>query len=394
MKNSPKFILNENKLLHICADIEYHGIKLDIEYVKRGYELGQQKIKQAKKDFEKDTGRPYKDSPKLFAEVFTERGEKFPKTEKGNPSFRSEVLVHMDSPTARLINNIRSAEKITNTYFKNFLKFKDRNGYIHPSMNQAGTKTGRFSYSHPNLQNLPKESSDDSALDVRRCFVVPDDSYFIYSFDFDQMEYKLLVDYLGVPGLVRLLNSGSDFHQVTADRTGVSRRQAKTLNFAMLYGVGFDELANMLGTSKRNALELKTKVYKEMPKLWDFIYEVRQKAKRRGYTFNRYNRIYKCRDGRFSYKHVNYIIQGSCADFVKEKMVDVHDYLKTSKAKSRMILQVHDQLDFYIHKKETYLIDIIKEIMEQYESISGIKMSVGVSKSERSLSTWDLHEGA
>ena len=381
---------NEMDLLKVCTEMEFEGVKLNEPYIFECSVKEQKLIEKAKENFEKDTGRAYKDSSKLFAEIFTERGEKFPLTEKGNPSFKGDFLDLTDTPTAKLINNIRFHEKRYGTYFRNFMYYADNDGFIHPSMNQGGTKTGRFSYSQPNLQNLPKEDDVELDTNIRRSFIPPD-GYTALSIDYDQQEFRLLLDYAGELRLIKEINEGADVHQATADLVRIPRKQAKTLNFALLYGVGISKLAKMLKVTESQARDMKTQYFLKLPKVKRFLYEVRKRAERRGYTFNWNGRLYWCRDYRFSYKHCNYIIQGGGADIIKKAMVEIQGLLKPYK--TRMVIQVHDELWFYLAPGEEHLVSKIKEVMAGiYKPFNGLRLTVSEASSDKSFSYWDLNE--
>jgi DNA polymerase-1 len=170
-----EFAAKEMALTPVCADIEYNGVKVDMNYIDVAIAHEEENIFKAEKEFEKvANGWVFKDSNKWLAEVFDDMGLDYPKTEKGNPSFNSEALEKLKHPIAQAILKIRHHEKYLGTYYSSFKYFADENDMIHPSMNQAGTATGRFSYSEPNLQNVPKEDDPEyekAKFNVRRCFI-------------------------------------------------------------------------------------------------------------------------------------------------------------------------------------------------------------------------------
>lgn len=390
MQDLRNLVNNEMELLKLCAKMEYEGVLLDREYVNKSYEYEERKIEEAKQDFEKDTGRTYRDSSKLFAEIFTERGERFPRTEKGNPSFRGDFLERCTSPTASLIHRIRYHEKRANTYFKNFLYYMDNADYIHPSMNQAGTVTGRFSYSNPNLQNVPKEDDPENATNpsnIRRSFICPP-KFKLLSIDYDQQEYRLMLDYAGEKKLISKVMQGADVHQATADLLKVSRKQAKTLNFMILYGGGIDKLSAALGCGRVEATRIRNEYFQKLPNVASLLKRVKQKGEDVGFIRNKFGRIYWCPDLRYSYKLPNHLIQGAGADVIKFAMVQMQPLLRYRK--SRLVLQVHDELLFYLSDEEEHLVDELRAVMESiYKPFNGMKLTTSASISKHSWSHWD-----
>jgi DNA polymerase-1 len=382
---------NEQKLTKVFFDMETRGILVDPTYIKRALQHEHQKITEAKESFKKDTGRPYKDSSKLFAEVFTARGESFPSTPKGNPSFKSEVLGSIRSPLANIIQAVREHEKRAGTYYSSFLYHMDSNRRIHAVVNQAGTTTGRLSYRDPNLQNVPKEDDEEDAQKefvVRGSFVPTEDHHFV-SFDYDQMEYKLMLDYSGEMGLIRQVLEGEDLHQATANMVGTTRKYAKTLNFAILYGAGPAKIAVMLGISVKEAQELVAKYFGKLPKVSSLIKRVRATGTSRGHIFNWYGRKYYISSREFAYKLPNHLIQGGCAEVIKLAMPIVHE--KLSNLKSGLVLQIHDDLLHEIHKDELDIIPEIKRIMESiYTPKNGMNLTVSPEISKKSWAYRDF----
>ena len=318
---------NEKKLVKTCYAMESRGIQVDIPYTVRALKYEQKKIIEAKEDFKKDTGRAYKDSSKLFAEIFTERGESFPKTAKGNPSFTADILDELDTPTARLIRRVRNHEKRAGTYYSSFIHYADSSGVIHANIRHGGTKTGRMSYSNPNLQNVPKEDEDaDRAKEfiVRQCFV-PRKGFSFVSLDYSQVEYMLMLDYAGEKKLIAEVLAGADLHQATADMVGITRKQAKTLNFAILYGAGIATLAQGLGISVPDATRLRIKYFSRLPKVKHFIKRVMSVGEARGHIFNWMGRRCHITNPSFAYTLPNHLIQGGAADVIKMAMPQIDE---------------------------------------------------------------------
>ena len=384
---------NEKALTKVLFYMEKRGILVDQEYVMGALQHEQAEIEKEKEHFKALTGRAYKDSPKLFKEIFTEMGSAFPTTAKGNPSFTSEVLAKIKVNPAPQIEKIREHEKRAGTYYSSFLYHMDTNSVLHANIRQAGTKTGRFSYSDPNLQNVPKE--DDQA-DLTKKWVVrgsfiPREDFVLCSIDYDQVEYKLMLDYAGEQSIIERVLGGEDLHQATADMVGISRKNAKTLNFSILYGSGIVSIAQALGISRSEAECLRSKYFSRLPKVKRFISQVTRTGEARGYIFNWMNRKYHLKDANFSYALPNHLIQGGAAEVVKVAMVRIHELLKNTR--SSMILQVHDDIISEIHKDEMDLIPKIRNIMQGvYTPKNGLFLTASPQVSTKSWAYRDFED--
>ena len=370
--------------MKVCADIEFRGVHVNEGYIQSGYDFECREAEKAREDFEAYTGRAYKSSSKLFAEIFAERGVAVPRTGKGNYSVVGAWLDSCESPVAAKIKAIRNHEKRASTYFLNY-KNCVVDGKIHPSMNTAGTVTGRFSYSMPNLQNIPKDDTDNPT-NVRKAFIPPPE-HKVLSIDYSQQEYRIMLDYAGQHDMIAAINAGADVHQVTADKLGVSRTAAKTLNFAILYGTGNANLAQMLKCSLADAKSIKQKYFRELPAVAKLIRQVKQTGESRGYIKNKYGRIYRCPNYEMSYRLPNYLVQGTGADVIKHAMVKIYEYLKEKL--STLVLQIHDELLFYLHKDEEHIVEDIEQIMmEAYIPMN--KMGLTVDRGLSDLSWGDI----
>lgn len=362
----------ESKLTKVCLKMERAGVLIDRDYCKKAFDYEIDMAARAEAEFEAISGIPLVDSRITLAKAFDAAGEKYPLTEKGNPSFTEEVLEGFTSPLAKIVKDHRSASKRAGTYFANFLYFADDGGRVHPNMRQAGTDTGRFSYSDPNLQNCSKTADEGSAYPVRKAFI-PAPGYFFAMIDYEQVEYRVMLDYAGEMGIIRkIMDEGLDVHQATANILGVTRQQAKTLNFMLIYGGGAQKLADALGVNLKEAQEFKSEYFGKLPKVGLFINKVMSRANTRGFIFNLYGRV--CwfpslpnprtgREDRYAYKAPNHLIQGCCADIIKTAMVRVDDYLHGKK--SRMLLSIHDELLLEIAENEEHVIDEVSSIMKK-----------------------------
>jgi len=384
---------NEVQLTRVCYEMERLGVKIDRARAEAARDYEFSKIARYKMEFQSLTGHAYSDSRTLFKSVFDAVGEKYPTTDKGNASFAAEVLEGMSSPVASIINKIRYHQKRVGTYYSSFLYFADKNDFIHPNMRQAGTATGRFSYSDPNLQNMPKEDEpEDQELPyhVRECIVPPTGEMF-FSLDYSQMEYRMLADYAGEMRLIKAIMAGEDVHEATARLCGITRKQAKTLNFAILYGAGPEKIAKMLGVETREASQLRRIYLGNLPMVRRFIDEVTRSGKARGFIFNWIGRRCYISNRDWAYVLTNHLIQGGAADVIKLAMVKIRNSLLEKRVPLKMRLQVHDELNLTGMSELQEHIPLVKDIMESvYEPRNGVKLITSLSVSKKSLGYRDL----
>lgn len=385
----------ERKLTYPIFRMEQVGLKIDSAYCMRAALYESQRAIQAAEHFKASTGIDFKDSGKTYETVFGSERDLWEYTEVGNPSFEVDVLKKFKNPAAATVLEFRDARSKAN-FYNGFLYFRDSDDIIHPNMDQGGTATGRLSSYQPNFQNLTSEEDEDDLKQefvVRRA-IVPRPGYFLIMPDYDQMEYKLMLE-LACRGMRRLtpiaekVKGGYDVHQATADAVTafgfpLTRKKAKNGNFAILYGSGLDTLAEQLGATRDEARSVKQAIFRASPELEDFIDLVSTTAKRRGYIFNWAGRRSYFPDYNFAYKAPNYIIQGGCADIVKRAMIEIDAYL--SDKKSRMLLQVHDELVIEVHESEAAEVPRrVKEIMESVFVSQYLPLTCGMEYSYKSM---------
>jgi DNA polymerase-1 len=233
----------------------------------------------------------------------------------------------------------------------------------------------------PNLQNVPKELPE-GGFDLRRCFV-PSPGFVFLEFDYEAMEFRLMLDYAGETGLIDAIKRGLDPHQATADLTDLTRKSAKTLNFGLLYGMGVTKLAAKLEISEDDARKFRAQYFENLPRVQAFINQATQTAKVRGNVFNWMGRTYQFPDPNFAYKAANALIQGGCADIVRKAMVEVARQIPNFGA--RLLLQVHDSLLLEVPKDTAPLIvPLVKRVMEEAYVPRSLPMSVKVEIGEES----------
>jgi DNA polymerase-1 len=268
---------------------------------------------------------------------------------------------------------------------------------VRANMRQAGTETGRFSYSNPNLQNLPKEDEPEDLQKpylVRGCFT-PRAGMVYVAKDYEQQEYRLMLDYAGATKLIDAVMGGMDVHQATAQLVGVTRKQAKTLNFAILYGAGADTIAAQLGIPRIEAQHLKDKYFSRIPEVERLIWNVTMTGKQRGYVRNWFGRKCYIANPQWAYILPNHLIQGGCADVIKIAMNRIQAKIEEDKVPVYMLLNVHDELLFEMDPSYIgYVDEVITPIMEQvYTPKRGMKLTTSSSHSFKSYSAKDMVKG-
>jgi DNA polymerase I-like protein with 3'-5' exonuclease and polymerase domains len=389
---------NESRLLKTVFNMERTGLRIDEAYVLEAIYYEQTREKFHRRRFEDKTGKQYMASPKLFANVFAKQQHLWKYTEKGNPSFTSDVLTDIknkggpdiDTVAAHVLC-IRDAKSRLD-FYNGFLYYMDASGVVHPNLDPAGTATGRFSSSAPNFQNLTSEEEDAEYL-IRRSIIPHNPGDYLVSIDYNQQEYRMMLDYSGQMDLIAAINDGLDVHDATAQLMGVTRKEAKTLNFMLLYGGGAQKLADELGISLEKAKELKRLYFSKLPKVRAFIEAVTNTAKTRGHVFNWFGRRLHFPNPEHAYRAPNAVIQGGCADVTKIALNRTDDKIKELKLKTRLILTVHDEIILNVPPDELHFIPVVKEIMESAYPYRNIQLTCSVFYSQKSLADPDMTEG-
>lgn len=385
----------ERKLTNVIFRMEQVGLKIDRPYCERAAHYEAQRAMQAAHKFKEIAGVDFKNSGKVFESVFTSEKDLWQYTDTGAPSFEAGVLAKFNHPAAAEVLTFRDA-KSKSDFYNGFLYYGDEFDIIHPNMDNGGTATGRLNSFEPNFQNLTSEEDEEELKQefiVRRA-IVPRPGYFLIMPDYDQMEYKLMLELAcrivgRLTPIAEKVKNGYDVHQATADAVTsagyeLARKKAKNGNFAILYGSGLDTLAEQIGATREEAKMLKNAIFKASPEMRQFINLVMSTAERRGYVFNWAGRRSYFPDANFAYKAPNYIIQGGCADIVKKAMVEIDAYLAGKK--SRMILQVHDEIVIEVHESEAKEVPRkVKEIMESVFVSQYLPLTCGMEYSYVSM---------
>lgn len=376
---------NERKLLKVFLKIEEEGMVLDRPYIEEAITHEEIKAKEIKSKIEVEIGKDFVDSNKQLLGYF---GTSTKFTEKGNASFDDDALSRLGTPLAKRILEYRDTQKRINTYFKSFKFHCSRDGKVHCDLKQSAAETGRISIKDPPLQTLSKRADKGSLYPIRRSFI-PEPGTFFLELDYKFMEFALMLDRAGELALIKKIEQGHDPHQATAEMSGVTREEAKTLNFMLLYGGGAAKLAASLGISLDAATAMKKKYFQALPNVQRFMWRVMDTAKLRGFVFNFVGRRFYFPDPKWAYKAPNAIIQGSGADICKIAMLNCDRIL--SGYKSKLILQIHDALVFKMYPDEMDIIPLLKNAMESAYPYKYLPLTVDMKHSFKSW--WDLEDG-
>lgn len=374
---------NELRLEKTIHRMQMRGALTNQEYCRRAVEYNQSVMDNAASDFQKETGHQFMLSGKLFAEIFESEKDKWSFTEKGNPSFDGDALEKFENPAAKHILAFKKAKSEID-FYHNFILYADKDGVIHTDFNSGGTRTGRFSSSNPNLQNLKKDEGEalDAEFVVRRA-IIPRTGFFFAMIDYDQIEYRMMADYAGCNELIDKVLGGLDVHTATAQVAGITRSEAKTVNFGVLYGQGLDALARSLGVTRDRAKQIRDTIFNAAPEIRNFIWNVTGTAEKRGFIFNWLGRVCYFPKRNLCYKAPNTLIQGGAGDVVKKAMNEVDEFLLDKQ--SSLVLNIHDELVFEIAYEEAHILPEIKRIMESVYPYNRLPLTAGIDWSGVSL---------
>ena len=376
----------EMPLVNVLADMELTGVRLDTKALqetsqglgKRLEELEQRIYQQAGHSF--NIASPKQVGDVLFDEM--KLVEKPRKTKKGQFVTSEEVLQQLrgKAPIVADILDYRGLRKLLSTYIEALPKLVNpRTGHIHTSFNQTITATGRLSSSDPNLQNIPVR--DDDGKEIRRCFI-PEEGCLFFSADYSQIELRIMAHLSGDENMIASFNGGNDIHAATAARiwhkaigdvTADERKKAKQANFGIIYGITTFGLAQRMGISNNEAKSLIDGYFATFPKVHEFMEKAKESARQRGYAETLYHRRRYLPDinsqnatvrGFAERNAINAPIQGSEADIIKVAMIRIHDRFRREGIRSKMILQVHDELNFSVLPEEKELVErvVIEEM--------------------------------
>lgn len=377
LPNAHVAFYQELDVTKVLFHMERRGVLVDRQFCVESAKYYEDKIKRIEGEFLELTGKEFAKAPTLFREIFA--GEEFEYTDKGNEKFDKKAIAKFKHPAAKLVVE-HSAAKKQIEYFYGFLFHIDQNDVLHTRFNQAGTVTGRLSSSEMNLQNLTrpdkyeKEGLGDEPQ-VREAIVARPGCFFAM-LDYEQIEYRVMLDMAKADGLIAQVKSGLDVHEATAKNAGVTRSQAKTVNFLTLYGGGIAKLAEGLNCTEAKAKSIQDAIFRSAPEIKNFIRAVIRTAEARGYVFNHKGRRYHFADRSTAYRAPNHLIQGTCSEILKEAMIRCAESLVGTR--SRLLLSIHDELVFEIPFGEEHLVQKLKAIMEMSYRHKQLPMAVDV----------------
>jgi DNA polymerase-1 len=393
----------EQDLVKVLADMEWVGVRIDCNILgelstrlsARAEAMEQEVYAIAGHSF--NIGSPSQVGQVLFGELQIDT--KVKRTKSGNFSTTEEVL-EKHRHTHRIVDlilQIRGLRKLLATYI-NALPglINPTTGKIHTTYNQTVTATGRLSSNNPNLQNIPVRSDD--GREVRRAFV-PDPGCVMLSADYSQIELRLMADISGDPDMIEAFAEGKDIHQATAAKiyhkpldevTDTERRNAKTANFGIIYGISAFGLSERLGISRQEARQLIDGYFLTYPRIKQYMEETVERARRDGYVTTVMGRRRMLPDinsrsavvrGYAERNAINAPLQGSAADIIKVAMVRIHRAMRQASLRSTMLLQVHDELIFNVVPDELPRLQqiVVTEMEGAYHGRVTLTVSAGVA---------------
>ena len=386
----------EMPLVEILADMEYIGISADKEVLNELKQKFDIEIKTLEASIYEYSGENFNiNSPKQLGHIlFDKLGLPAIKKTKTGYSTNAEVLEALSDkhPIIDKITLYRQYTKLQSTYVDGLLNIiNPKTGRIHSSFNQTITTTGRISSTEPNMQNIPVRL--EIGRELRKVFVAPEDMYLVDA-DYSQIELRILAHIANDEGLIDAFSKGDDIHTITASEvfnvpldevTKELRSAAKAVNFGIVYGISDFGLSNNLGISKQVAKEYIDNYFARYPYVKKYMEDIVEKAKNDGYVetyIGRRRYIPELGSNNFIMKNLgkrlamNTPIQGSAADVIKIAMVKVYARLKSEGLKSKLILQVHDELIIESPDSEkSYVADLLKEEMESAVDLN-VKLTV------------------
>lgn len=381
MKREDNIYLFENiemPLAKVLANMEIEGIRVDKKVLE---EMGTEikiKLEILTRDIYNYAGEEFNiNSPKQLGEILFDK-LKLPGTKKNKNGYATDIDVLKKLTEYPIINKIleyRALAKLYSTYIDGIISTIREDGKIHTIYTQTLTRTGRLSSIEPNLQNIPMRSEYGRL--IRKAFI-PEDNSVILSSDYSQIELRVFAHLSGVNDLINAFKEGVDIHTKTAmdifkvPMEGVTknmRRQAKAVNFGILYGISSYGLAEDIGIPVKEAKEFINKYFETYPGVKDYMDKEIDEAKRNGYVktiMNRKRVIEELKSSNYMVRSMgermalNTPVQGSASDILKKAMVEISDIFEKENIKSKMLLQVHDELIFNVYNDE---IDKVKDIV-------------------------------
>ena len=380
----------EMPLVRVLADMELNGVCLDTEALQDTSKIFTERMKQYEQEIYKEAGEEFNiSSPKQVGDILFGKlqiMDKPKKTKTGQYVTSEEVLQSLESksPIVRNILNYRGMKKLLSTYIDALPKLiNPRTGHIHTSFNQALTATGRLSSSDPNLQNIPVRTDDGK--EIRKCFI-PEEGCLFFSADYSQIELRIMAHLSEDENMMEAFREGHDIHRATAAKiwhvdidkvTDAQRKKAKQANFGIIYGITTYGLAQRMDIPNGEAKELIEGYFCTFPKVQAYMEHAKEVARAKGYAETLFHRRRYLADinsrnatvrGFAERNAINAPIQGTEADIIKVAMVRIWERFKKEGIRSKMILQVHDELNFSVFPEEREQVEriVIEEMQNAY----------------------------
>jgi DNA polymerase-1 len=387
----------EQPLVPVLADMEAEGVRINKPFLNEYSKELESEISQLEKRIIELAGVPFNiASPKQLGEVLFDLLKLDPKAKKtktGQYQTGEDVLLALsEHEIVRCILEVRQLQKLKSTYVDALPELINATtGRVHTSFNQAVAATGRLSSTNPNLQNIPIKT--DKGREVRKAFIPRNEDYLLLSADYSQIELRIVASIAEEENMIEAFRNGIDIHTATAakvygvgvaDVTSEQRRNAKAVNFGIIYGQSAFGLSQSLGIPRKEAAAIIEEYFKQYPNIKGYMNNTIQFAKEHGYVQTLMGRRRYLRDinsanftvrGFAERNAINAPIQGSAADMIKVAMIRIHNRMtRENIQRSKMILQVHDELIFDVHCEE---VDLMKALVkEEMENAMPLKVPV------------------
>jgi DNA polymerase-1 len=380
----------EMPLVPVLADMELNGVCLDTDALKETSKIFNKRMAKYEQEIYEEAGETFNiSSPKQVGEILFGKMkiiEKPKKTKTGQYVTSEEVLQTLRSKN-KIVDNIlkyRGLKKLLNTYIDNLpTLINPQTGHIHTSFNQALTATGRLSSSDPNLQNIPIRSEDGK--EIRKCFI-PEYGCLFFSADYSQIELRIMAHLSGDENMIEAFKEGFDIHKTTAARiwkkpieevSDSERKKAKQANFGIIYGITTYGLAQRMEIPNGEARDLIHDYFETFPKVHEYMEKAKEIARQKGYAETIFGRSRYLADinshngtvrGYAERNAINAPIQGSEADIIKVAMIRIWQRFRKEGIQSKMILQVHDELNFSVYPEEKEKVEkiVLEEMQNAY----------------------------
>lgn len=387
----------ELPLVPVLADMEREGVRVDADFLRQySEEIGKEVVEIEARIYEQAGEKFNIASPLQLGKILFDKlklDEKAKKTKTGQYQTGEDILLKLahKSSIVQDILDFRGLQKLKSTYVDALPELiNPKTGRVHTTFNQAVAATGRLSSTNPNLQNIPIRT--EKGREVRKAFIPRDEDHVIVSADYSQIELRVIASISGDEGMMEAFSKNIDIHTATAAKvfgvaieevTKEQRYKAKSVNFGLIYGQGAFGLAENLGISRTEAKEIIDNYFSQFPGIKSYMNRVIEEARSRGYVETLMGRRRYLRDinsanatvRSFAERNaINAPIQGTAADMIKLAMINVQNRLKGGHYKSKMILQVHDELLFDVHKSE--LEELKTLIQEEMQNAMPLKVPV------------------